>query len=272
MGADQDYVLGTHDAEIERLGLQHRVWRAETLSAWRCAGMSCGSRVLDVGSGPGYATVDAAEIVGPHGAVAAVDRSERFLDIARQQTQARGLSWVQFYQADLSEDRIRLAGFDIAWCRWVASFVRSPRQLVENIATALRVGGKAVFHEYVHYASWRVSPPNPMFERFVTEVMASWRASGGEPDIALDLPALLQQAGMKVIATRPIVHAIGPSDFIWQWLASFVDSGLNRLVELHYIEPDWASSVRHAFQQLERNPASIMLSPTVLELIAERAA
>ncbi len=24
---DRDYVLGTHDEELERLGLQHRVWR-----------------------------------------------------------------------------------------------------------------------------------------------------------------------------------------------------------------------------------------------------
>ncbi len=32
--ADRDYVLGTHDDEIYRLGFQHRVWRPRALDAW----------------------------------------------------------------------------------------------------------------------------------------------------------------------------------------------------------------------------------------------
>ena len=30
-----DYVLGTHDEEIARLGLQHRAWRSRALAAWQ---------------------------------------------------------------------------------------------------------------------------------------------------------------------------------------------------------------------------------------------
>lgn len=71
-----DYVLGTHDAEIARLGLQHRVWRPHMLGAWMSAGMTSGSRVIDFGAGPGpgFAALDAAEIVGPRGEVVAIDR------------------------------------------------------------------------------------------------------------------------------------------------------------------------------------------------------
>ena len=83
MSEEQAYVLGTHDEEIERLGLQHRVWRARMLEAWSEAGITEGSRVLDVGCGPGYATLDLAEIVGPTGTVVALERSERFLSFAR---------------------------------------------------------------------------------------------------------------------------------------------------------------------------------------------
>ena len=49
----QEYLLGTHDEEIERLGLQHRVWRPNVLACWRRAGIKAGSRVLEVGAGPG---------------------------------------------------------------------------------------------------------------------------------------------------------------------------------------------------------------------------
>src|SRR5262249_54726255 len=45
---EQEYVLGTHDQEIERLGVQHRAWRALVLSAWRRAGLEPARTVLDV--------------------------------------------------------------------------------------------------------------------------------------------------------------------------------------------------------------------------------
>ena len=77
---ERDYVLGTHEEEIERLGLQHRVWRPRALDAWARAGFSRGQTLIDVGCGPGHATLDLAEIVGPSGRVVAVDRSRRFLD------------------------------------------------------------------------------------------------------------------------------------------------------------------------------------------------
>jgi ubiquinone/menaquinone biosynthesis C-methylase UbiE len=72
---ERDYVLGTNDDELARLGLQHRVWRDTVLATWSAAGISVGSRVLDVGAGPGYATLDLAQTVGPTGKVVALERS-----------------------------------------------------------------------------------------------------------------------------------------------------------------------------------------------------
>jgi ubiquinone/menaquinone biosynthesis C-methylase UbiE len=63
--SEKDYVLGTHDEELIRLGLQHRVWRPMVLDCWQRAGITVGKRVLDLGAGPGYAALDLAEIVGP---------------------------------------------------------------------------------------------------------------------------------------------------------------------------------------------------------------
>src|SRR5437762_4804586 len=129
MATERDYVLGTHDEELERLGLQHRVWRPAVLDCWQKAGITVGKRVLDVGAGPGYATVDLAEIVGPTGEVLAVERSARFLEVAQQASVARGLSQVRFQHADLMEQPLDAQNFDYAWCRWVASFVASPEKL-----------------------------------------------------------------------------------------------------------------------------------------------
>lgn len=272
MGNEKDYVLGTHDEEIERLGLQHRVWRTCMLEAWQRAGITRDTRFIDIGAGPGYATVDAAEIVGPGGAVAAVERSEHFLGFARQQAASRGLSWIQFHRADLVEDELPCSGFDLAWCRWVASFVASPPRLVERIHSALRPGGKVVLHEYVHYGTLRAIPRSEHFERFVAEVEASWRASGGEPDIALTLLPLLKAAGLKVLELRPLVFAVRPPEFTWQWPATFIATNPQRLVELGRVTPEWARALQADFQALTRNPDAVLITPMVMEIIAERIA
>src|SRR5579863_8753651 len=96
MDSKTDYVLGTHDEEIARLGTQHQVWRPHMLDAWGRAGLTRGSSMVDFGAGPGYATCDAAEIVGPQGRVTAVERSAAFLEHASRQVQRRDLSWVSF--------------------------------------------------------------------------------------------------------------------------------------------------------------------------------
>ena len=71
--SEGDYLLGTRDDEVARLGLQHRLWRAEMLRGVRSAGFAQGQTILDVGAGPGFATADLAEWVGPSGTVIAAD-------------------------------------------------------------------------------------------------------------------------------------------------------------------------------------------------------
>ena len=121
MTTDRDYVLGTHNEELARLGLQHRVWRPVVLDCWQRAGITVGKRVLDVGAGPGYAAVDLAEIVGPTGGVVALERSENFVHAMEQACRARSLANVKIHQLDLMTDELPAENYDFSWCRWVMS-------------------------------------------------------------------------------------------------------------------------------------------------------
>jgi SAM-dependent methyltransferase len=267
---DREYVLGTHDEEIERLGVQHLVWRPVMLEAWRRAGITRGSRVVDVGAGPGWATADLADIVGASGFVLGVERSARFVAAARQRCAERRAAPARIDEADLIADGIGAGPFDVAWCRWVASFVQSPEALVAAIAGALQPGGVALFHEYGDYASWRLLPPRVSFAEFVGAVMASWRGAGGEPDVALRLPALLRAAGFRIVDLRPLVFTATPPDFVWQWPATFFESGLNRLVEIGVVHPARAEAMRADFAAAARDRETVMLTPLVLEIRAVR--
>ncbi len=267
---ETDYVLGTHDEEIARLGLQHRVWRGVVTDCWQRAGITHGWRVIDVGAGPGYATADLAEIVGPTGRVHAVERSARFLEVARERCQRRGLENVEFRAGDLMETSLGELGYDASWCRWVACFVSSPQKLIANIAGALRPGGLAIFHEYSDYETFCFMPVKPNLQRFIQEVMASWRAAGGEPNIAKELPRLLGEEGFRVLEIRPHVRTVSPRDYTWQWPASFTEINLKRLEELGRVTPEWSAQVLREFKEAEANPGAWFTTPMFLEIIAEK--
>lgn len=268
--SENDYVLGTNDEEIDRLGLQHRVWRPVVTECWQRVGITHGWRVLDVGTGPGYATADLAEIVGPTGSVLGVERSARFLEAARERCRRRGLTNVEFREADLMEISLGPLGFDASWCRWVTSFVSSPAKLIDNIAGALRPGGFAIFHEYSDYETFRFMPIRPALEGFAQEVMASWHASGGEPNVARELPGLLTAAGLRVVEIRPQVRTVSPRDYTWQWPASFIEINLDRLRELGRVTPEWAANVLREFQEAEADAGSWFTTPMFLEIVARR--
>lgn len=270
MTVERDYILGTHQAEVDRLGLQHRVWRSNALDAWRRAGFSPGQTILDIGCGPGHASLDLSGIAGPAGRVVAIDRSRRFLDTLNDQSTRLGLSNIESFELDLDEDPLPDVEADGAWSRWVFCFVRKPRLLLSKVHNALRPGGTFVMLEYIHYETWRLTPRSLAFEEFVTTVMRSWRANGGEPDIGLDLPIWLRQSGFRIQSLRPIVEVVGPGDYFWQWPKAFVEIGTERLVGTGHLTEDQAINVRASFAEAESNPQALVVTPAVIEIIAVR--
>ncbi len=263
-----DYVLGTHDDELARLGLQHRVWRSRALDAWRRAGFTAGQTLVDVGCGPGYASLDLAEIVGPRGRVISLDRSARFLDALRSAAVRNGLPNITTRQVDLESDDIPAAGADGAWVRWVFAFLASRRDLVTRIAAALRPGGALVVHEYFHYRTWSFARGSSLFAEFVDAVIRSWRATGGDPDVGLPLTGWLEESGFRIASLRPYIDVITPADFMWQWPQAFVDVGLRRLVDLGEVTEERAAAIRAEFAAQAAAPHARMANPAVLEIIA----
>jgi SAM-dependent methyltransferase len=239
------------------------VWRRRVLEGFDRAGIRFGQTVIDVGAGPGFAAADLAGLVGPSGKVIALERAPHFLATMR----SRGLANVEVREQDVSQP-FGIDGADASWCRWVLSFVTDPAAAVRHMASALKPGGIAIFHEYVAYETWRMMPPDPLHELFRSQVEKSWRDSGGEPDIALWLPVWLAEAGFEIVETRTLADIITSADEKWEWPRSFMATGSQRLHELGYVEADEAEAMSHLLD--DPPPGAHMLTPLVAEIIARK--
>jgi SAM-dependent methyltransferase len=105
------------------------------------AGIRPGERVLDVGSGCGATTLDAAARTGPDGAVLGVDLSAPMVERARERAAAAGYRHVRFAVADAQAGDVG-ADHDVVISRLGVMFFDDPVAAFAHLAAATRPGGR----------------------------------------------------------------------------------------------------------------------------------
>lgn len=269
-GSDREYVLGTHDEEVERLGLQHQIWRSQSYALWERAGFRPGHRLLDLGCGPGFTTRDLARLVGRGGSVIAVDVSERFLARLRAWPPEPGAGPIEARVGDVRDLDLGEASIDGAHARWVMSYFPDPERAVAAVARALRPGGALALQEYVAYGSMGVSPPIRLMPRVVSAIEESWRARGGDPDVALSLVPALSSHGLRVERTDPVARIARPGTLLWQWPDTFFRNYLPVLVDRGLLHEDERREFERDWRARSADPDSLFVAPMVLDVVARK--
>jgi ubiquinone/menaquinone biosynthesis C-methylase UbiE len=270
MSDAREYVLGTHDAELLRLGLQHRLWSEHTFACWHRCGIRSGSVVLDVGSGPGYTAFDLIPLVGATGRVVAVDESERFIEYVRARAVTLGMENLEASVQDVQDLRVPARSIDAAYARWVLCFVPRPQDVVSGVAKALKPGGVFAVQDYVNWAALTLSPKSDAFLRVMPAVGRSWRERGGDPEIGQRLPAMMEQAGLVVEEMRPLQRIARPADPLWDWPTTFFNNFIPLLVEHGLVtKEDWRA-FQEEWSERTRNPNAMFWTPSMVEIIARK--
>jgi ubiquinone/menaquinone biosynthesis C-methylase UbiE len=267
---EREYLLGTDEAELRRLGFQHQVWVAEAATGWDRAGFGPGQHLLDVGCGPGYATLDLARLVGPGGRVTGVDVSARFVAHLHAEIASHGLAHVSAEVQDVERLDLPAEHFDGAFARWVLCFVSRPAEVVAGVARALRPGAMWVIQDYSRYMGLHYAPRSPAFEKAFDAVHRWWKDGGGDPDVGTVLPSLLLAGGFEVAEIRPIVRIARPGSGLWQWPRPFFDHFLRVLVEGGYLTDDDRGAFEAQWEDRNRDPAAYFCTPPMVEILAVR--
>ena len=265
---DREYALGTNEAEIVRLGVQHKLWSAAAFAIWERAGFRAGQTLLDIGSGPGYTSFDLAGVVTARGRVVAVDESARFIEHLKSRQRLVADTTIDARVGDVQQLDLPPATIDGAYQRWVLCFVKDPEAVVRGVARALKPGGVFAIQDYMHYEGILLAPESAPFRRFVTVVAEAWRGHGGDTDVGMKLPSLLAKHGLKPVEISPLHRVARPQSQLWTWPTIFIDIYGPKLVEEGRLTRAEHEALVEDWKAHENDPGAYFCSPPMVDIIA----
>jgi SAM-dependent methyltransferase len=179
-------------------------WLGEATEAMLdLAGVSEGSRVLDIAAGSGGQTIVAARRAGETGAVLATDISSNILDRAAAAARSAGLANVATRVLDGERLEVASGSFDAAISRLGLMYMPDKQGALEEARAALRARGR--------YAAVVFAEPDR--NRFFSVPVAIIRERAGLPAPAPGLPGpfsavgigdLLEEAGFCEVEVRRV--------------------------------------------------------------------
>ncbi len=159
-----------------------------------------GTRVLDLGCGPGTITVDIARLVVP-ARVTGVDRSAEVIEQARSYAREQAVMNLDFAAMDAYHLDLPDGVFDVSHAHQVFQHLSDPVAVLREMARVTRPGGTLAIRDG-DYSGFAWYPAYDELEQWRSLYLAAARANGGEPDAGRHLLAWAHQAGFtEVIAT-----------------------------------------------------------------------
>lgn len=186
--------------------------------------LRAGQRVLDLGSGTGYPSVLAAQVVGESGRVVGLDLADQMLHVARRKAERLGLCNVRFQTADATCLPFDAGSYDAVLSRFCLMFLSDIPQAMREIVRVLKPGG------YFAAAVWSAVENNPFMSIPMTVLKTFLTLPPPDPEQpgifrlakAGELAGMAQRAGLTGVADDEVT---GEScyDSAEEYLAGLLD-------------------------------------------------
>lgn len=238
---------GAEEAERDRLGVLEQVCDPMTARMLGNVGVEKGWRCLDVGAGAGSVTAMLASLVGPEGAVLAIDLDTRLLDQLASEV-------IEVRRHDLLAGPVG-GDFDLVHARHLLMHLPYRLKALSCMIGALRPGGVLAVGD-VTMADVRLAGRNPRWERAWSATLDTLVAVGWDPSYGDRLTSDLEALGLdEVCSDQSRCYRRGGSDF-----ARLLAGTVERLRD----KVDAAASDVDEMLRLLDDPATGFFTPTVI--------
>lgn len=262
------YIMGTLEGEIERLGFQHRHWAEGFHGLWRRGGIAAGARVLDAGCGPGFSTLELAEMVGETGHVTAFDRTPAYLQHLQARVGENSLTNVTIIEGQL--DNVPLpfpdASFDFIVAKLVLLFIPDPAPTISEFSRLLKPGGKLLITDVI--SPWKFCPPTPIIGEQMTFFEKYYGSRGINFESGRILPDVLGKQGFKIKELTPDVKVASPDSDGWKLPVMLYKSITAHLVSENKMTQEEADIFWREMDKQTKNPGAFFVSNMFLHIMA----
>ena len=269
--SDDPYFIGVDEGELERLEAQHAAWEPETRALWQRAGFSSGQHIADLGSGPGFTSMDLAGVVGPSGRITALDKAATFLEFLSNEARARKLANVRTVVTDLTTLTQIGGALDGAFSRWFLAFlIADLDHVLQCIYRSLKPGGVVAAMVYLTLDSAKASPPMRGFDAHTQGWSRYYAKYGGDTSVGTYLPAKLTAAGFEVTSIECVGGMARPDHRWWIWWRRLMEDFGEKLVAEGFMGADDLANLRADWSVAAGDPNAFIYTPVLLQIVARK--
>jgi SAM-dependent methyltransferase len=261
------YLLG--DARRERARLRHQasIWDPTAMALFDRLNVRRGLRVLEIGPGAGSLHEELRRRV--RGPVDVVEPSEKFADGIGRLSRRDGYGKGRVWQCHLLDAPLPRNHYDLIFARWVFLFLPNPAAHVRKLVAALKPGGLLAIEDYSRW-TFRMVPEPAEWDNFLKADAAFFASQGGDVNIGAHLPSLYKRAGLDVTDITPTTKYGRPGNAEWKWLTTYFLGVMGRYASFRPFTPKQAASLRRHWLRAGQDETSILISPTVLDVVGRK--
>ncbi|HMQ70289.1 MAG TPA: class I SAM-dependent methyltransferase [Ignavibacteria bacterium] len=269
MGENKEYILGTNQTELERLGFQHKVWKRITDSFFDRIKIQKGWKCLDVGAGPGFVSMELIDKVGESGEVTALEPSGLYINYLKVLCAGKNIENIKFIHGNLEDSDIENEHYDMIFLRWVIDFVPKPEKFLLKLLSALKKGGIIAIEDY-NYEGIALFPKGGAFDNITETVRNYWRAGGGDPYFISKIPPIFKINNIELLDFSPQSLAGDTDSDIYEWANRFFSVHLQIMADMKVISQKESNEMLADWISHRANPETVFFSPILVDVIGKK--
>ncbi|HLL79188.1 MAG TPA: methyltransferase domain-containing protein [Ktedonobacteraceae bacterium] len=206
------------------------------------------AHILELGCGTGVVMRALAQRSDFSGHLVGVDQSPVLITAARRLAAEEGVDQrIEFQVSDAHHLAVADSSFDAVIAHTLLSHVADPLMVLKEAARVVRPGGSVAIFDG-DFASLTFAHPDRAFARVMDEALIE--AVVTHPRLMRDLPRLLQQAGLDIMATIAYVYSeVGTGTFFAGFAEAYAPLVQHAgLMAASQVE-DWLLEQRRALEQ-----------------------